>query len=145
MSGRHSTPIALHHERSWDEDAFSTLSGHDEDATREEALRHDGGCDLCNFGEGLGVRARFPFPFEGTGDDLVLQLQVGVQRREIPGTHPLHLLTGATLNAGQDMELVNEKRQLLCAGKLFRQPDHPFERGQIELFVLLLDNYRQCA
>ena len=45
----------------------------------------------------------------------------------------------------QDMELVDKKRQLLCAGKLFRQPDHPFERGQIELFVLLLDNYRQYA
>jgi len=45
----------------------------------------------------------------------------------------------------QDMELVDQKRRLLCAGKLFRQPDHPFERGQIELFVMLLDNYRQCA
>ena len=40
---------------------------------------------------------------------------------------------------------MDKKRRLLCAGKLFRQPDHPFERGQIELFVLLFDNYRQCA
>ena len=45
----------------------------------------------------------------------------------------------------KDMELLDKKRRLLCAGKLFRQPDHPFERGQVELFVLLFDNYRQCA
>ena len=40
---------------------------------------------------------------------------------------------------------MDKKRRLLCAGRLSRQPDHAFERGQIELFVLLFDNYRQCV
>lgn len=43
----------------------------------------------------------------------------------------------------QDMELLDPKRRLLCAGKLFRRSDSAFERkGQIELLVLLFDNYR---
>ena len=44
------------------------------------------------------------------------------------------------------MDLLDGKRRLLCASKLFRRSDSAFERGgQIELFVLLFDNYRQCA
>ncbi|KAF9646507.1 hypothetical protein BDM02DRAFT_3008877 [Thelephora ganbajun] len=41
-----------------------------------------------------------------------------------------------------DMDLVDRKRRLLYAGKLFRQSDSAFERrGQLEFFVLLFDNY----
>ncbi|KAG2336295.1 Dbl homology domain-containing protein [Suillus weaverae] len=42
----------------------------------------------------------------------------------------------------QDMDLLNENRSLIHAGKLLRQPDTGFEwNGWTELFVLLFDNY----
>lgn len=42
------------------------------------------------------------------------------------------------------MDLLDEKRRLLCAGKLFRQSDSAFERrGAVEILVLLFDNYCQ--
>jgi RHO1 GDP-GTP exchange protein 1/2 len=46
----------------------------------------------------------------------------------------------------QDMDLLDENRSLIHAGKLLRQPDTGFEwNGWSELFVLLFDNYRkQC-
>ena len=77
---------SVHHERSWDEDALPTFPGHDEDETGEEAFQYGGGCDPYGFGEGLGVRDGIPF--KGTGEDLALPQQAGVQRRETPGTHP---------------------------------------------------------
>ncbi|KAI0079115.1 hypothetical protein K474DRAFT_1659617 [Panus rudis PR-1116 ss-1] len=41
-----------------------------------------------------------------------------------------------------DMDLLNENRSLIHAGKLLRQPDTGFEwNGWTELFVLLFDNY----
>jgi hypothetical protein len=40
------------------------------------------------------------------------------------------------------MDLLNENRSLVHAGKLLRQPDTGFEwNGWTELFVLLFDNY----
>jgi len=40
------------------------------------------------------------------------------------------------------MDLLNENRSLIHAGKLLRQPDTGFEwSGWTELFVLLFDNY----
>jgi hypothetical protein len=45
----------------------------------------------------------------------------------------------------QDMDLLDENRSLIHAGKLLRQPDTGFEwSGWSELFVLLFDNYREC-
>ncbi|KAJ3569204.1 hypothetical protein NP233_g5203 [Leucocoprinus birnbaumii] len=42
----------------------------------------------------------------------------------------------------QDMDLLDEKRQLVHSGKLWRQPDNGFEwSGWSEMFVLLFDNY----
>lgn len=42
------------------------------------------------------------------------------------------------------MDLLNESRSLIHAGKLLRQPDTGFEwSGWSELFVLLFDNYRE--
>jgi hypothetical protein len=42
------------------------------------------------------------------------------------------------------MDLLDENRSLIHAGKLLRQPDTGFEwNGWSELFVLLFDNY--CA
>lgn len=42
----------------------------------------------------------------------------------------------------QDMDLLDEKRQLVHSGKLLRQPDGGLEwSGWSELFVLLFDNY----
>lgn len=42
----------------------------------------------------------------------------------------------------QDMDLLDENRSLIHAGKLLRQPDTGFEwNGWSELFVLLFDNY----
>ena len=42
------------------------------------------------------------------------------------------------------MDLLDENRRLLCAGKLFRQSGSAFERrGQVEILVLLFDNYRE--
>ena len=44
----------------------------------------------------------------------------------------------------QDMELLDEKRRLLYVGTLFRQTDSAFERrGQVQILVLLFDNYRE--
>lgn len=44
----------------------------------------------------------------------------------------------------QDMDLLDENRQLIHTGKLLRQPDTGFEwNGWTELFVLLFDNYRK--
>ncbi len=44
------------------------------------------------------------------------------------------------------MDLLDETRQLVHAGKLLRQPDGSFElSGWTELFVLLFDNYRELA
>lgn len=43
------------------------------------------------------------------------------------------------------MDLLDESRSLIHAGKLLRQPDTGFEwNGWSELFVLLFDNYRGC-
>lgn len=43
----------------------------------------------------------------------------------------------------QDMDLLNENRSLIHAGRLLRQPDTGFEwNSWTELFVLLFDNYR---
>jgi hypothetical protein len=40
------------------------------------------------------------------------------------------------------MDLLNENRSLVHAGKLLRQPETGFEwNGWTELFVLLFDNY----
>ncbi|KAG1874382.1 CNH domain-containing protein [Suillus subluteus] len=45
-------------------------------------------------------------------------------------------------NESVDMDLLNENRSLIHAGKLLRQPDTGFEwNGWTELFVLLFDNY----
>lgn len=42
------------------------------------------------------------------------------------------------------MDLLNENRSLVHAGKVLRQPDNGFEwNGWAELFVLLFDNYRK--
>lgn len=42
------------------------------------------------------------------------------------------------------MDLLNESRSLIHAGRLLRQPDTGFEfGGWTELFVLLFDNYRK--
>ena len=42
------------------------------------------------------------------------------------------------------MDLLNENRSLVHAGKLLRQPETGFEwNGWTELFVLLFDNYRK--
>jgi RHO1 GDP-GTP exchange protein 1/2 len=42
------------------------------------------------------------------------------------------------------MDLLDENRSLVHAGKLLRQPDTGFEwSGWSELFVLLFDNYRK--
>ena len=42
----------------------------------------------------------------------------------------------------QDMDLLDENRSLIYAGKLLRQPDTGFEwSGWSELFCLLFDNY----
>jgi hypothetical protein len=42
------------------------------------------------------------------------------------------------------MDLLNENRSLIHAGKLLRQPDTGFEwNGWSELFVLLFDNYSE--
>lgn len=47
----------------------------------------------------------------------------------------LHLAT-------QDMDLLDQRRQLVHSGKLLRQPDGGLEwNGWSELFVLLFDNY----
>jgi hypothetical protein len=44
------------------------------------------------------------------------------------------------------MDLLNENRSLIHAGKLLRQPDTGFEwNGWTELFVLLFDNYCKCS
>jgi hypothetical protein len=44
------------------------------------------------------------------------------------------------------MDLLNENRSLIHAGKLLRQPDTGFEwNGWTELFVLLFDNYRKYS
>jgi len=40
------------------------------------------------------------------------------------------------------MDLLNENRSLVHAGKVLRQPDTGFN-GWAELFVLLFDNYRK--
>ncbi|OAX37661.1 Dbl-like domain-containing protein [Rhizopogon vinicolor AM-OR11-026] len=46
------------------------------------------------------------------------------------------------LGESVDMDLLNENRSLIHAGKLLRQPDTGFEgNGWTELFVLLFDNY----
>lgn len=43
-----------------------------------------------------------------------------------------------------DMDLLDENRSLIHAGKLLRQPESGFEwSGWSELFVLLFDNYRK--
>lgn len=45
-----------------------------------------------------------------------------------------------------DLELLDPKRRLLYAGKLFRRSDSAFERkGQTEILVLLFDNYLVMA
>ena len=45
----------------------------------------------------------------------------------------------------KDPDLTNERRRLICAGRLFRT-DSTFERkGMYELFVLLFDNYRMSS
>lgn len=42
------------------------------------------------------------------------------------------------------MDLLDLKRRLLCASKLFRQSGSGFERrGPVEILVLLFDNYRE--
>ena len=42
-----------------------------------------------------------------------------------------------------DLDLLDDNRSLIHAGKLLRQPDTGFDRyGWSELFVLLFDNYR---
>ena len=44
------------------------------------------------------------------------------------------------------MDLLNENRSLVHAGKLLRQPETGFEwSGWTELFVLLFDNYRKLS
>lgn len=46
----------------------------------------------------------------------------------------------------KDMDLLNENRSLVHAGKLLRQPETGFEwNGWTELFVLLFDNYRKST
>jgi len=47
-------------------------------------------------------------------------------------------------NLQQDMDLLNENRSLIHAGKFLRQPDGGFGwGGWTELFALLFDNYRR--
>jgi hypothetical protein len=55
-------------------------------------------------------------------------------------------LPSHTERSSQDMDLLNENRSLIHAGKLLRQPDTGFEwNGWTELFVLLFDNYCKCS
>lgn len=41
------------------------------------------------------------------------------------------------------MDLLDEQRSLVYAGKLLRQPDSAREWNWSELYVLLFDNYRE--
>lgn len=55
-----------------------------------------------------------------------------------------HYNTNLVFKEGEflDMGLLDNKRRLLYTGKLFRQSDSTFERRtQVEIFVLLFDNY----
>lgn len=44
----------------------------------------------------------------------------------------------------QNLDLLDETRQLVHTGRVLRQPEGGFELGGwTELFILLFDNYRQ--